>query len=134
MTHIHEQDQPFRPDIKETERNDDSDATFALDAADPARVDNRNGLNNTEIEPDTSGARSEYSSDPSFAENGMDDEADDDEVIEEIIGQDDNEAESSDLEEDADLQDQLEAEMDEEDEEIEAELDDEPQRSEGSID
>ena len=138
MTHIHNQDQPFRPDIHATRKqNYDSDATFALDADDPASVENRRGLravHQNEIEPDTSRGRSEYSSDPSFAENGMDDEREVEESIEEIISQDDSGPDSGGIEDDVDLQDQLEAELDEEEEEIEADLDDVPQRSEGSID
>lgn len=139
MTKIHHQDQPFRPDARKTQQNYDSDATFALDADDPASIKNRNGLsaaNDNEIEPDPdpSRGRSEYSSDPSFAQNGMDDEREVEQSIEEIVSQDDSGPDNGGIEEDADLQDQLEAELDAEEEEIEAELDDVPQRSEGSID
>ena len=138
MTHIHNQDQPFHPDINAMRKqNYDSDATFALDADDPVSVKNRNGLSAAhrgEIEPEPTRGRSEYSSDPSFAQNGMDDEREVEESIEEIISQDDSGPDNGGIEDDADLQDQLEAELDAEEEEIEAERDDVPQRSESSID
>lgn len=139
MTKIHHQDQPFRPDTGRTPQSDDSDATFALDEDDPASVRNRDGLkagNDNEIEPapDSIRGRSEYSSDPSFALNDAGDERDVEESIEEIVSRDDSKPDYGGIEEDTGLHDQLEAEMDEEDEEMEAELDDVPQRSEGSID
>lgn len=84
MTQIHEPDQPFRPDMKQTVQNEDRDATFALDADDPSRVKNRGGLqavfdgDNNGTDPQT---QSEYSSDPIETQNGMDDEEDSDDVI-----------------------------------------------------